>query len=78
MLLVLNSRRYISRYFAGGRVWQGSLGSSVKSALKVLYTVNWRYFWHRRRRLPPSTDDLLALTNIYLFYQTVFYYGCTS
>ncbi|KAH9401675.1 hypothetical protein TYRP_017076 [Tyrophagus putrescentiae] len=74
VLLVLNSRRYISRYFAGGRVWQGSLGSSVKSALKVLYTVNWRYFWHRRRRLPPSTDDLLALTNIYLFYQTVFYY----
>ncbi len=75
-VLVLTTENYLTKYFAGShQVWQGSLVSSVKNALKVLYTVNWRYFWNRRR-LP--TDDLLTLTNIYLFYQTVFYCGCAG
>ncbi|KAH9395155.1 hypothetical protein TYRP_005227 [Tyrophagus putrescentiae] len=75
-VLVLTTEQYHCKYFAGShQVWQGSLVSSVKNALKVLYTVNWRYFWNRRR-LP--TDDLLTLTNIYLFYQTIYYCGCAG
>ena len=76
--LVLNSQRYTARYFTGGRVWQGTavLGS-VESALKVLYSVNWRHFLNRKQ-LPSNNDDRLTLTNLHLYYQAVVYGSCAG
>lgn len=74
-VIILNTKQYTGRYFPSSRVWQDSGTSTVKVVLKKLYTVNWRYFFHRKR-LP--NNDVLALVNIYIYYQMVYYSVCFS
>lgn len=66
-LFVVNTQKYIVRYFPSGKVMQGSLGRTLKVIFKTFIRVNLRF-----SKGSPK-NYVLAMANIALIFQTLYY-----